>query len=167
MLDNFVLPLPTPRTPAERRAGRAGGARGAGEAADAVARQRRNRAGAPAVRLLDLGFGMVSSFNGRGTVPEDHPLNLGGLTGNGMPMIQEFYKSVDLMLVVGCRLRGHETGDFSVKLPDNIIQIDSDPARQRPHLPQQLLRLRRCGGDAGGAGRRAGGQAEAAARLPG
>ena len=37
--------------------------------------------------------------------------NLGGLTGNGMPSIQQFYETVDLMLVVGCRLRGHETGD--------------------------------------------------------
>ncbi|HEY8289031.1 MAG TPA: thiamine pyrophosphate-dependent enzyme, partial [Acetobacteraceae bacterium] len=85
-------------------------------------------AGQAAARLLGLGFGMVSSFNGRGTVPEDHPRNLGGLTGNGMPVITDFYKTVDLCLVVGCRLRGHETGDFNVKLPENLIQIDSDPA---------------------------------------
>lgn len=44
-----------------------------------------------------------------------------------MPVIPEFYKSVDLLLVVGCRLRGHETGEFGLKLPENIIQIDSDP----------------------------------------
>jgi acetolactate synthase-1/2/3 large subunit len=71
---------------------------------------------------------MVTSWNGRGTVPEDHPLNLGGLTGNGMPMVTDFYKSIDLCLVVGCRLRGHETGDFAVTLPENMIQIDADPA---------------------------------------
>ncbi len=127
MLDNFVLPLPTPRTPTDAELD---------ELAARVAQAKRPMlwlghgaigAGTPAARLLDMGFGMVSSYNGRGTVPEDHPLNLGGLTGNGMPMIQEFYKGVDLMLVVGCRLRGHETGDFTVKLPDNVIQIDSDP----------------------------------------
>ena len=61
------------------------------------------KAGAAATKLLDLGFGMVTSFNGRATVPEDHPRNMGGLTGNGMPMIADFYKTVDLMLVVGCR----------------------------------------------------------------
>jgi acetolactate synthase I/II/III large subunit len=71
---------------------------------------------------------MVSSFNGRGIVPEDHPRNLGGLTGNGLPLITDFYKTVDLCLVVGCRLRGHETGDFTVKLPENVIQIDADPS---------------------------------------
>lgn len=128
VFDNFVLPLPPPRVPTsaelDELAARVAaakrpmlwlgnGAKGAGEAA---------------ARLLGLGFCMVSSFNGRGTVPDDHPQNLGGLTGNGMPSIQKFYETVDLMLVVGSRLRGHETGDFSVKLPANIIQIDADPA---------------------------------------
>jgi acetolactate synthase-1/2/3 large subunit len=44
-----------------------------------------------------------------------------------MPKIQQFYQTVDLMLAVGTRLRGQETGDFVVKLPNNIIQIDVDP----------------------------------------
>jgi acetolactate synthase-1/2/3 large subunit len=126
MLDNFVLPLPPPRVP------------GAGEldelAARVVAAKRpllwlgngAKKAGRAASRLLDLGFGMVSSFNGRATVPEDHPRNLGGLTGSGMPVITDFYKTVDLCLVVGCRLRGHETNDFQVPLPSNLIQIDAD-----------------------------------------
>lgn len=128
MLDNFVLPLPAPRVPtateldelaARVRAAKrpmlwlGNGAKGAGMAA---------------AKLLDLGFGMVSSFNGRGTVPEDHPRNLGALIGNGMKSIGDFYQTVDLCLVVGCRLRGHETNDFNLKLPANIVQIDTDPA---------------------------------------
>ena len=78
-------------------------------------------------RLLDLGFVMVSSWHGRGIVPDDHPLNLSGLNGNGMPTIQDFYQTVDLALVVGSRLRAHENGDFAVKLPQNMVQIDADP----------------------------------------
>ena len=70
---------------------------------------------------------MLNSNNGKGTVSEEHPMNLGGLHGNGMPKIQQFYQTVDLMLAVGTRLRGQETGDFAVKLPPNIIQIDVDP----------------------------------------
>ena len=70
---------------------------------------------------------MLNSINGKGTVSEDHPMNLGGLHGNGMPKIQQFYQTVDLMLAVGTRLRGQETGDFVIKLPPNIIQIDVDP----------------------------------------
>ena len=42
-------------------------------------------------------------------------------------LIEEFYKTVDLMIVASSRLRGHETRDMSLKLPDNIIQIDIDP----------------------------------------
>ena len=79
-----------------------------------------------ALRLMALGFGAVSSWNGRGTIPEDHPMSLGGLHGNGAPRVQEFYGSVDAMLVVGSRLRGHETGDFSMKLPATLIQADCD-----------------------------------------
>jgi acetolactate synthase-1/2/3 large subunit len=127
LLDTFVLPLPPPLPPAppvlDELAARVRLARrpmlwlGAGALG----------AGEEARRLLDLGFGMVCSWAGRGAVPEDHPMNLAGLHGNGMPMIQEFYRDVDLMLVVGSRQRGQETGDFTVKLPENLIQIDIDP----------------------------------------
>ena len=80
-----------------------------------------------ASRLMALGFGAVSSWNGRGIVPEDHPMTFAGLHGNGSPRIQKFYETVDAMLVVGSRLRGHETLDFSLRLPATRIQVDIDP----------------------------------------
>lgn len=127
-LDALALPIaaPLPPNPAELDAAAeilAGAKRpmlwlgnGAKQARDA------------ALRLMDLGFGAVSSWNGRGTIPEDHPMTLGGLHGNGAPRVQEFYASVDAMLVVGSRLRGHETGDFSMKLPRTLIHVDCDPS---------------------------------------
>jgi acetolactate synthase I/II/III large subunit len=126
-LDNFVLPLPPPRLPSDAEMD---------ELARRMLAAKRPMlwlghgaigAGKEAAQLLDLGFGMVTSWNGRATVPEDHPRNLGGLTGNGLPIVADFYKTVDLMLVVGSRLRGHETGDFGIPLPANLIQIDTDP----------------------------------------
>ena len=81
-------------------------------------------------RLLDLGFVMVSSWLGRGTIPDDHPFNLSGLNGNGMPMIQDFYKTVDLALVVGSHMMGHESGDGAVKPP-----AEHHPHRCRPAAP--------------------------------
>ncbi len=84
-------------------------------------------AGAEALALLDLGFGAVSSWNGRGIVPEDHPRTLGALHGNGAPEIEAFYDSVDAMLVVGSRLRGHETLDGTLRLPRTLVQVDVDP----------------------------------------
>jgi acetolactate synthase-1/2/3 large subunit len=140
LLDNFVLPLPTPRTPTAPELDEL--------AARVIAAKRpmlwlgngAKQAGSAAAKLLDMGFGMVTSFNGRATVPEDHPRNLGGLTGSGMPIITDFYKSVDLCLVVGCRLRGHETNDFQVELPANLIQIDADPiANGRTYANQYFV----------------------------
>ncbi|MEM7422767.1 MAG: thiamine pyrophosphate-binding protein [Pseudomonadota bacterium] len=78
-------------------------------------------------RLLDLGFGMVSSWNGRGAVSDAHPMNLGGLNGGGVPSIEAFYADCDLMLVCASRLRGHETLDFSIALPRPLIVLDIDP----------------------------------------
>ncbi len=84
-------------------------------------------AGAQALALLDLGFAAVSSWNGRGIVAEDHPRTLGAMHGNGTPEIEDFYAGVDAMLVVGSRLRGHETLDGALRLPQTLVQIDVDP----------------------------------------
>jgi acetolactate synthase-1/2/3 large subunit len=82
---------------------------------------------AEALALLDLGFGCVTSWNGRGTVPDDHPLSFGAMQGNDTPLVERFYEGVDAMLVVGSRLRGHETLDGTLKLPRWLIQVDADP----------------------------------------
>lgn len=87
-----------------------------------------SQAGAAVSRLLDLGFGMVTSWRGRGVVSEDHPQNIGSFTGYGMPPIQDFYGTCDLMLVAGSRLRAHETGEFSIPLPRPLLVVDIDPA---------------------------------------
>jgi acetolactate synthase I/II/III large subunit len=139
MLDHFVLPLPPPRVPTAVELD---------ELAERVLAAKRpmlwlgngaKGAGGSAAKLLDLGFGMVTSFNGRATVPETHPRNLGGLTGIGMPIITDFYKTVDLCLVVGCRVRGHETNDFTVQLPSNLVQIDADPMANGRTYPNQYF----------------------------
>jgi acetolactate synthase-1/2/3 large subunit len=70
-------------------------------------------------KFLDLGFGLVTSWNGRGVVSEDHPQNLGALHGVGMPLIESFYETVDLLIVAGSRLRGQETLDAALKLPQS------------------------------------------------
>ena len=85
-------------------------------------------AGDAARRLLDLGFGAVTSWNGRGIIAEDDPRTLGGLQGNGAPEVQDFYATCDALIVVGSRLRGHETQEFSLPLPRPLIHVDIDPA---------------------------------------
>ena len=105
-----------------------GGARGASEAV---------------MRLVQKGIGVVTSVNGRGIVPEDHALSLGAF--NNAPPVEAFYQSVDLMIVVGSRLRGNETLKYALGLPGNLIRIDIDAAADgRSYSNQRFIR-----GDAG------------------
>ncbi len=94
---------------------------------------------AEARRLLDMGFTMLNSLQGRGVVPEDDPRSLGALHGNGMPGVAAFYETVDLLLVVGARLRGQETADFALRLPSPIVQIDIDPLANGRTYPDRLF----------------------------
>jgi acetolactate synthase-1/2/3 large subunit len=90
-----------------------GGARGAGE---------------PVRRLLDLGFGVVTSVQGRGIIAEDDPRTLGAF--NLQQGVEKFYATCDAMVVVGSRLRSNETLKYQLKLPQPLYRIDADPAQQ-------------------------------------
>ena len=83
-------------------------------------------AGAAARRLVECGFGVVTSVQGRGVVPEDHPMSLGAF--NLAPPVEAFYRTCDALLVVGSRLRGNETLKYALELPRPLYQIDVDPA---------------------------------------
>ncbi|HWE45833.1 MAG TPA: thiamine pyrophosphate-binding protein [Caulobacteraceae bacterium] len=126
-LDDYLLPTPAFAPAAEAELAML---------ADRVANARRPvlwvgrgamHAGPQIQKLVELGFGMVTSLAGRAVVSEDHPRNLGALNGGGMSVIEEFYATCDLMLVLGSRVRAYDTGDLSTKLPANLVQIDVDP----------------------------------------
>jgi acetolactate synthase-1/2/3 large subunit len=59
--------------------------------------------------------------------------------GNGLPEVEELYKTVDAMIVVGSRLRAHETRDFTLRLPDNLIQVDIDPRANGRTYPSSIF----------------------------
>ena len=83
-------------------------------------------AGAAVARLVAMGFGVVTTTQGRGIVAEDHPSSLGAY--NLQPAIEAFYGQCDAMLVVGSRLRGNETLKYCLKLPPTLYRIDADPS---------------------------------------
>lgn len=125
-LDTLVLPLPKPDP---------GDAAGLDEIAKRLKSAKRpllwtgngaKFSGAAVARLVNLGIPVITSWNGRGVLPEDHPMTLATLSTT--PEVQEFLKTVDLLVVAGCRLRGHETADMSMVLPEHRIHIDVDPA---------------------------------------
>jgi acetolactate synthase-1/2/3 large subunit len=85
-------------------------------------------AGAEVRRLIDLGFGVVTSVQGRGVVPEDHPMSLGAF--NLYEPVERFYGTCDALVVVGSRLRSNETLKYKLKLPRPLFRIDADPQQQ-------------------------------------
>ena len=95
-----------------------GGARGAGKSVE---------------RLIDLGFGIVTTTQGRGIIDEQHPASLGAFTLQGP--VEEFYSTCDTMLVVGSRLRGNETLKYTLALPKPLYQIDADPESENRCYP--------------------------------
>ena len=86
-----------------------GGARGAGAAVE---------------RFVKMGWGVVTSVQGRGVLAEDHPANLGSY--NLQKPVEDLYQTCDAMLVVGSRLRSNETLRYKLKLPKALYRIDAN-----------------------------------------
>ena len=127
MIDAGHVPAPLPTTTPDPIAAEVDAL------ADALARAKRpllwlgggaRGAGAAVARLVEMGFGVVSSVQGRGIVAEDHPHTLGAF--NLYPEVEDFYATCDAMLVVGSRLRSNETLTYRLKLPKALYRIDVD-----------------------------------------
>ncbi len=83
----------------------------------------------------------MTTFSGRGIVPEDHPLAFGlvglYLTKPG----KQVYDEADLLVTVGSRMEGFQSGDWQL-YPDDarFLQIDLDPfAIGRNWLPDSAV----------------------------
>lgn len=92
-------------------------------------------AGDAARRLLDAGFGLVTSIQGRGVVDERDPRTLS--TFNLQPAVEALYATCDAMLVVGSKLRVPETARHALKLPTPLYRADADPRAQGKGYPSQ------------------------------
>jgi acetolactate synthase I/II/III large subunit len=83
-------------------------------------------ASAQVQRFVKMGWGIVTSVQGRGVIAETHPASLGAF--NLQKPVEEFYATCDALLVVGSRLRSNETLSYKLNLPASIYRIDADPA---------------------------------------
>lgn len=116
------------------------------ELADRLSRARRpmlwlgggaGSAAGAALRLAELGFGVVTSVNGRGTVPETHPQTVGAFTYH--PETEKLYETCDAMLVVGSRLRSNEVLGYRLRLPSPLYRIDA--ANHHPSYEPEMFVL--------------------------
>jgi acetolactate synthase I/II/III large subunit len=98
------------------------------------------------MRLVNLGWGVVTSVQGRGILPEDHPATLGAF--NLQKAAQDLYAKSDAMLVVGSRLRSNETLSYKLQLPQKLYRIDANPAANDPAKPHPYAFVQFVLGDA-------------------
>jgi thiamine pyrophosphate-dependent acetolactate synthase large subunit-like protein len=87
---------------------------GAAEASDEV-RTIAERLGAPT----------VSSTNGKGTLPEDHPLALGA--GMQIDVFPELIESSDVLLAIGTEFASADWFGRYPQFPADIVRVDIDP----------------------------------------
>ncbi len=83
-----------------------------------------------------LGAVVIASSAGKGVVPDDHPLSLGGSTVR--PEVQAFVAEADCLLAVGTELS--ETDSFIERLDirGKLIRVDIDPRKMNDVYPADL-----------------------------
>ncbi len=86
-----------------------------------------------------LGAPVVTSYMGKSSIAETHPLAAGPIGFTGTPFANDTLSFADVILVVGCRLKPQETCFENPKLIDpkrqRIIQIDIDPRNASWTIP--------------------------------
>lgn len=90
--------------------------------------------GSPALIALAerLGAAVVTTWNGKGSIPEDHPLNAWGVGDTASTSGNELARSADVLLAVGCRFVDWSSSSyrrgvtFSIP-PTALIHVDIDP----------------------------------------
>ncbi len=83
-------------------------------------------------RLAELlALPVLTSLSGRGIIPDDHPLSVGGLGAHRNPLSKELFLTADVIVGIGTRFEEMETNWREGFLPApgaTYIQIDIDPA---------------------------------------
>lgn len=78
-----------------------------------------------------LAVPVLTSLAGRGIIPDDHPMSVGGLGAHRNPLSKEMFLSADVIVGIGTKFEEMETNWRDGFLPDPralYVQIDIDPA---------------------------------------
>lgn len=82
-------------------------------------------ASAEVVALAEAwGAGVLTGSNGRGTMPEDHALLIGNFPAD--EDVEPILREANCLLTIGSHLRGNETRNYELPLPQQHVQIDLD-----------------------------------------
>ncbi len=88
-----------------------------------------NAVGLGLVELAErLNAVVATTFTGKGSFPERHPLWLWCGVGNAVPPpLRDIAADCDLVLAIGCRFAEVSTGSYGLHPPDKLIHVDIDP----------------------------------------
>lgn len=66
---------------------------------------------------------VVTTYKGKGVIPDRHELSAGTLGGSAPPELLECLATSDICLAVGTDLDAHATRNWSVQLPEQIVHV--------------------------------------------
>ena len=84
-----------------------------------------------------LGAPVVTTPEGKGAIPEDHPLSMGACYSTFGPA-RWLAPQADVVLAVGTRFTLPMTGPWSLRPPQALVQIDVDPEEVGRSYPAQV-----------------------------
>ncbi|MFL5796839.1 MAG: thiamine pyrophosphate-binding protein [Actinomycetota bacterium] len=101
-------------------------------------------AGSELVALAErLGAAVVTTWNGKGAIPEDHPLNGWGVGDTASTSGNELARDAHVLLAVGCRFVDWSSSSwrrgvtFSIP-PTKLVQVDVDPREIGKNYPVEV-----------------------------
>ena len=80
-----------------------------------------------------LGAPVLTTVNGKGTLPEDHPLSLGARLN--LPAARAFLEDCDVVLAVGTELAESDLWGPPLRLEGAVVRVDVDP--RQAHMNQR------------------------------
>jgi acetolactate synthase-1/2/3 large subunit len=80
---------------------------------------------------------VVTTYMGKGAIPEDHPLSAGSAPDHRA--FQELLQDADVVLCVGTELGGETTAQYALRFRGRVIQIDADAAKVATTYPALAL----------------------------
>jgi thiamine pyrophosphate-dependent acetolactate synthase large subunit-like protein len=94
-------------------------------------------AGEEVTALIDrLRSPVLSTANGKGVVPEDHPLSLGARLN--LPAARELVESAEVVVAIGTELAQSDLWDGPLRIGGEVIRIDIDPDQAHRGAPATL-----------------------------
>jgi thiamine pyrophosphate-dependent acetolactate synthase large subunit-like protein len=80
---------------------------------------------------------VFTTAQGKGAIPEDHPLAVGN-RWTGEPELIKLLSESDVLLAVGTRFGATDTGQWTLPLPSAIVHIDADAGELSRNVPAEV-----------------------------